>query len=248
MKAMIFAAGLGSRLKPLTDKMPKALVPVGGVPLLEILIRKMIAAGITEIIINVHHFAEQIVAFVRSNNNFGITICFSDETGMLLETGGAIKKAMKLISSVQTVDVPFLVHNVDILSNLNIYNFMQSGKSHAATLLVSERVTQRYLLFNDENRLMGWTNIETGQVKSPYQDLDVNACKKYAFAGIHLFSPRLFSYFESWGERFSVIDFYLSLCEKEPIYGCPLPNLRLMDVGKPDTLQQAKDFLKNECC
>ena len=248
MKAMIFAAGLGSRLKPLTDTMPKALVPVDGVPLLEILIRKMIAAGITEIIINVHHFAEQIIAFVESNNYFGIIIRFSDEKGMLLETGGAIKKAVNLLSCDRTADVPFLVHNVDILSNLNLYHFMKSGMPHAATLLVSERVTQRYLLFNDENRLMGWTNIETGQVKSPYKHLNINDFRKYAFAGIHLFSPRLFSYFEHWGERFSVIDFYLSLCEKEPIYGCPLPDLRLMDVGKPDALQQAKDFLKNECC
>ncbi len=240
MKAMIFAAGLGTRLKPLTDTMPKALVPVGGKPLLEILIRKLIATGFTEIVINVHHFAEQIVRYVEEHDAFGADIRFSDESDCLLETGGGIRKAVPLLQG----DEPFLVHNVDILSNVDLQAFYRQGHQAAAVLLVSRRPTQRYLLFNHENRLVGWTNVKTGEVKSPYRNLDVDACRKLAFAGIHLFSPRLFPYFENWPEKFSVIDFYLSVCDKERIEAYEYPGLRLMDVGKLDTLADAEDFLQ----
>lgn len=239
MKAMIFAAGLGTRLKPLTDTMPKALVPVGGTPLLDILMERLLQAGVTEVVINVHHFARQIEEHVQARGQYGIQIHFSDETDKLLETGGGIKKAAHFF------DEPFLVHNVDILNNVDLASFYQAGKLHAATLLVSERKTQRYLLFNDRNRLVGWTNLQTGEVKSPYADLDVSKCKKYAFAGVHICSPVLFPYFEQWGDRFSIIDFYLSLCDKVDIYGYPMPGLRIMDVGKQETLALADDFLRN---
>ncbi len=248
MKAMIFAAGLGTRLKPLTDVMPKALVPVGGKPLLEILIRKLVAAGFTEIVINVHHFSAQIVRFVEEHHSFGADIRFSDESGRLLETGGGIKKAVPLLSECGEAESPFLIHNVDILSNVNLTDFYRMGKEASAVLLVSERKTQRYLLFDEGNRLVGWTNVSTGEVRSPYAHLDVSVCRKYAFAGIHLFSPKLFAYFDAWPEKFSVIDFYLSVCDREVIYACPLPGLKILDVGKQDSLSAAEDFLAGECC
>ena len=248
MKARIFAAGLGTRLKPLTDTMPKALVPVGGKPLLEILIRKLVASGFTEIVINVHHFADQIIRFVEEHDAFGADIRFSDESGKLLETGGGIKKAIPLLLESGVTERPFLVHNVDILSNVDLQDFYRHGAGAAALLLVSERQTQRYLLFDEENRLVGWTNVKTGEVKSPYKGLDVEACRKYAFAGVHLFSPRLFPYFDAWPDKFSVIDFYLSVCDREPIYAYPSPGLKILDVGKQDALEKAEDFLTGECC
>ena len=243
MKAMIFAAGLGTRLKPLTDTMPKALVPVGGKPLLGMLMEKLKSAGFTDVVINVHHFAQQIIDYVNENDSFGLRVGFSDEREQLLETGGGIKKAVSLLKEQMAEDFSFLVHNVDILSNVNLSEFYRFGTGCAALLLVSERETQRYLLFNEENRLVGWTNMKTGEVKSPYPDLDLKACKKLAFAGVHMFSSRLFPYFSQWGDKFSIIDFYLSVCDKEPIYGCPYPDLRLMDVGKLDSLEKAEFFL-----
>lgn len=248
MKAMIFAAGLGTRLKPLTDTMPKALVPVGGKPLLELLLRKLVAAGFTEVVINVHHFAQQIVRFVEEHDGFGAQVRFSDESACLLDTGGGLRKAMPLLLEGNDGDTPFLVHNVDILSNVDLAGFGRKGSDASALLLVSERRTQRYLLFDGENRLVGWTHTGTGQVKSPYPELDVAACRKYAFAGIHTFSPRLFPLFGGWPEKFSIIDFYLSVCDREPIYACPAPGLKMLDVGKLDSLAQAEEFLKRECC
>ena len=248
MKAMIFAAGLGTRLKPLTDTMPKALVPVNGKPLLEIQIRRLVAAGFPDIVVNVHHFADQIVRFVEEHEGFGAKVSFSDESGCLLETGGGIRKAMPLLLEGNGEGEPFLVHNVDILSNVDLTGFYRKGRGAAALLLVSERRTQRYLLFDEEDRLVGWTNVKTGEVKSPYPKLDVEACRRYAFAGIHTFSPRLFPYFEGWPDKFSVIDFYLSVCGKEPIYASPCPGLRMLDVGKLDSLAQAEEFLAGESC
>lgn len=250
MKAMIFAAGLGTRLKPLTDTMPKALVPVDGKPLLEILMLKLKSSGFTDVVINVHHFADQIIRYVEEHEGFGLHVDFSDETEALLETGGAVKKAAPLlVQGREACEVPFLIHNVDILSNVDLRAFC-SGDAlcNAATLLVSERASKRQLLFNEDNHLVGWLNKETGQVKSPYDDLDVDKCKQYAFSGIHLFSPALFPYFEEWPEKFSIVDFYLSVCDKEIIVGCPDSNLKLMDVGKLDTLSKADEFLRNECC
>ena len=167
MNALIFAAGLGTRLKPLTDTMPKAMVPVNGKPLVQILIEKLKSIGVTEIVINVHHFAQQIIDFVEANDSFGIDIKFSDETDMLLETGGGLKKAARLFSN----DKPILVHNVDILSNADLLSLYNNATS--TTLLVSQRNTQRYLLFDKDDRLVGWTNIATGEVKSPFPSLSL---------------------------------------------------------------------------
>lgn len=238
--AMIFAAGLGTRLKPLTNTMPKALVPVAGKPLLQHTLQKLQGAGITDVVINVHHFADMIEQWCQQHP-MELNIRFSDERQELLETGGGIKHAAHLLSDAKD---GFLIHNVDILSNADLGAFIAYGKGRAASLIVSERKTSRYLLFDDNMRLVGWTNIQTGEVKSPYPDLDVSKYHRYAFAGIHYMNPLLFRYFDEWPQKFSIIDFYLSICNRETIYGYPPNNLRLMDVGKIDTLAEAEDFLK----
>lgn len=238
MKTMIFAAGLGTRLKPMTDTMPKALVPVGGRPLLQILLEKLARHGCTEAVINVHHFADMIEEWCASND-MGVSISFSDERAELLETGGGIRHAMPMLSGGR-----FLIHNVDILSNADLARFYAEGEGKAATLLVSERKTQRYLLFDESMRLVGWINEATGQVKSPYPDLQPDKCRRYAFSGIHQIDPVLFPRFEGWPAKFSIIDFYLSICSDVPVYGHLQEGFRLMDVGKLDTLTQAELFLK----
>ncbi|MBR5205442.1 MAG: nucleotidyltransferase family protein [Bacteroidaceae bacterium] len=239
MKAMIFAAGLGTRLKPLTDHMPKALVPVAGKPMLEHVINKLIAAGVDGIVINVHHFAQQIIDFLKEKNNFGIQIWISDETGELLETGGGIKKASPFFNE------PFLVHNADILSNLDLkamYDFhVASGND--ATLLVSPRKTARYLLFNEENKLCGWVNKETLQTKPEGFVYQPETQKEYAFGGIHIISPSLFKYMEGWTGKFSIIDFYLQTCQQAQLGGYIKENLQLIDIGKLDTLTKAEEFI-----
>ena len=260
---MIFAAGLGTRLKPLTDTMPKALVRVGGEPLIKCVIMNLAAAGVDRIVVNVHHFAEQIIDYLKDNDNFGLDIRISDETAGLLETGGGIKKAAPLFDPA----APILIHNVDILSNVNLSEFYQiasrseeseggsekrrvkSEESNCcgavdAVLLVSWRKTKRYLLFNDDMKLVGWTNIETGEVRSPYPDLAPKKCRMYAFAGIHALSPRLLKMMDEFPDRFGIIDFYLKACATHNIKGYVKDDLKLMDIGKLDTLAQAEEFLK----
>lgn len=237
-KVMIFAAGLGTRLKPLTDTMPKALVPIGGKPLLERLLDKLDRAGYNDVVINIHHFADMIEAWLADHPREGRKVACSDERQQLLETGGGIKHAMPLLQDAER----FLIHNVDIISNCDLQAFRAAGEGKSALLLVSQRVTQRYLLFDDDMRLVGWTNIKTGEVKSPYEGLDPDKYHKYAFAGIHQMSTSLFRYFDEWPEKFSIIDFYLNLCAREGIYGYVQPDLRLMDVGKIDTLDEANAF------
>ena len=237
-QAMILAAGLGTRLKPLTDTMPKALVPVGGKPLLEWNIRTLQAQGYDRFVINIHHFAQQIRAYV-AQQDYAPLVHFSDETSQLLETGGGLKKAARLFSN----DQPILVHNVDILSNadlLSLYN-----NAHTTTLLVSQRQTQRYLLFDDTNRLIGWTNIATGEYKSPYSDIKERPARGLAFSGIQVFHPSLLPLMDSWEGKFSIIDFYLSICDKVDIRSCLDPQLQLLDVGKLDTIAKAEAFLQH---
>ena len=241
MKAMIFAAGLGTRLKPLTDHMPKALVPVAGKPMLEHVIRKLIAAGCNEIVINVHHFADQIIDFVKANNNFGITIHISDETDMLLDTGGGIKKASSFFNE------PFLIHNVDILSNVDLKSLYEyhltSGND--ATLLVSPRKTVRYLLFDEGNQLCGWVNKDTLQTKPEGFVYQPEVQKEYAFSGIHIVSPSLFNYMgENWIGKFPIMDFYLQTCQEAKLGGYAKEDLQLIDIGKPETLAVAEDFIR----
>ena len=236
MKALIFAAGLGTRLKPLTDNRPKALVEVKGEPLLAHVLHKLARSGYTEVVINVHHFGEQIIDYVATHPIEGMTIRISDERNELLDTGGGIRQAGNLFTNDGR---PFLIHNVDIFSNLDLKEFYTAHPAtEGATLLVSERKTSRYLLFRPtDNRLVGWTNVQTGEVKSPYPNLRVEDCRMYAFAGIHLFSPSLLPLMAYWPQRFSIIDFYLSVADKVPIIGVPKADLQLIDVGKPETLK-----------
>ena len=226
---MIFAAGLGTRLKPLTDTMPKALVRVGGKPLLWHVLMKLRAAGIERIVINVHHFAQQIVDYIGANQSFGLDIRFSDETGGLLETGGGIKKALPLFNPSE----PVLIHNVDILSNLDL----GALPVDAPLLVVSRRQTKRYLQFDDSMRLVGWKNVETGEVKG-------REAESLAFSGIHVFHPSLAPLLADWPDRFPIMDFYLKACSDHLIRGYEAPDLRLLDVGKLDTLEAAELFIK----
>lgn len=247
-QAMIFAAGLGTRLRPLTDTMPKALVPVGGRPLLDINIRRLMAQGYDRFVVNIHHFAQQIVDYVNEQD-YAPLVHFSDESAQLLETGGGLKKAASLFRD----DQPILIHNVDILDNVNYDWFArQHQPDEDAVLLVSRRKTKRYLLFDNAMHLMGWKNIETGEIKSPYEYVRRTGLSQhgeelnmFAFSGIHSFSPRLFSLMERFPDRFPIIDFYLSVCHRAPIVGLVKDDLRLMDVGKLETLDQAEIFIQS---
>lgn len=238
-QAMIFAAGMGTRLKPLTDHMPKALVEVGGITLLERVIRNLMAAGTERIVINVHHFADMIEQFLADNHNFGADIRISDERSGLLETGGGLKHAASLFDKNDTI----LIHNVDILSNVDLGAFYRKGTEHEAVLMVSQRKTKRYLLFDDDMRLRGWTNIETGEVKSPFGHISPGDYHMYAFSGIHTFSPHLLSKMDSYPDKFGIMDFYLKECATSDIRGYVKDDLMLMDVGKAETIDNAKDFL-----
>ena len=271
-QAMIFAAGLGTRLKPLTDTMPKALVPVGGKPLLDLIIERLRGQGYQRFVVNIHHFAQQIRDHVSETyapdrvREMGDAwlerpqIFFSDESDQLLETGGGLKKAQGLFSD----ESPILIHNVDILDNVD-YNWFarQHLPEEDAVLLVSRRKTKRYLLFDNAMRLMGWINNETGEIRSPFPwlresemtiDGELNVVSRFtlhtslyafAFSGIHSFSPRLFTLMERFPERFPIIDFYLSVCHRSHIVGLVKEDLRLLDVGKLDTLDLAEAFVNS---
>lgn len=255
-QAMILAAGLGTRLRPLTDSMPKALVPVGGTPLLDINIRRLQQAGYDRFVVNVHHFAQQIIDHVHENypptpdtRHPSPNILISDETEQLLETGGGLKKARPLFRD----DEPILIHNVDILDNVDYDWFARQHQADEdAVLLVSRRKTKRYLLFDNAMRLMGWKNMETGEVKSPYEYIRRTGLSQhgeelnmFAFSGIHSFSPRLFPLMDRFPDRFSIIDFYLSVCHRAHIVGLVKDDLRVLDVGKLDTLSEAERFAGN---
>lgn len=241
MKAMIFAAGLGTRLKPLTDTMPKAMVKVGDKPLLQHVIEKLKTSGFDEIIINVHHFAEQIIYFVRANNSFDIRIEFSDERELLLDTGGGIKKASWFFDDGK----PFLVHNVDILSNIDLKNLYDkhAESNSIATLVVKNRETSRYLIFDTNSYLKGWINKKTGEIKSPVLNSNFYSCQELAFSGIHVINPSVFPLMESFSEKFSIIDFYLSICDKENVLGFEPKSFSMIDVGKIELLDEAENFL-----
>lgn len=246
MKAMIFAAGLGSRLKPLTDTMPKALVPVAGRPMLEHVILKLKASGFTELTINIHHLGEQIIEFLKANGNFGLTIHLSDERDALLDTGGGIRKAAAWLTA---DDRPFLVHNADILSTVDLRELykhhVRSGSE--ATLLVSPRDTARRLWFDGDNRLRGWTNNDTGAAKPVGFVPDAQRFRSCAFSGIHVVSPSLLRHMDGadeWQGSFSIMDFYLHVCEKSSVTAYVAENLKLIDIGKPETLALAETFVR----
>ncbi|MBQ7495715.1 MAG: NTP transferase domain-containing protein [Bacteroidaceae bacterium] len=238
-QVLILAAGMGTRLKPLTDRMPKAMVPVAGKPLLWHIVMKMKAAGFERIVVNVHHFAQQIVDYLKENDNFGLDIRISDETATLLDTGGAIKHALPLFDT----DSPILIHNVDILSNVDVETFYDKAEEADAQLLVGERKTSRYLLFDDQLHLCGWTNDDKGIVRCVPSERDVSQLRRLAFTGIHTIHPRLTRELALMPDKFGVFDFYMRFCQNHPIAGCFKPDLRMLDVGKLDTLEHAEQFL-----
>ena len=233
---MIFAAGKGTRLKPLTDVIPKALVPVDDVPLIQRIMQKIVDSGATKVVVNIHHHARQLENYISLLQlKFpSVEIHLSDESGNLLDTGGGIKHARELFSDVPPT--PVLIHNCDILSNVNLADFYASHQGDA-TLLVSQRETQRYLCFDDDMRLVGWTNIATGEVKGTKTD------RLYAFSGIHIMSQQLMKRMDTYPDIFPIMDFYLHECATADIRGYLKTDLRLLDVGKTDTLEKAIEFL-----
>lgn len=267
MKAMIFAAGLGTRLKPLTDTMPKALVPLAGKSLLQWQVEKLREAGITDIVVNVHHFPDQIIEAVRANSGWGCNIVISDERDALLDTGGGLRKAKDLLmSNVQcpmSNESPILACNVDILSNIDLRALVRAYDPNAlGTLVVSDRQTQRYLLFDEQNILRGWTNIATGEVRPASMSniqSPISNCQKLAFSGMQILSPAIFDHMDKVvaqkGDKFSLIDLYLSICEESQISDVQSPmshlqayvpaNYRMMDVGKIDRISEAERFAES---
>lgn len=241
MKAMIFAAGLGTRLMPLTADKPKALVTIDNVPLLELVIKKMIAYGITDIIINVHHFADKVIDFIKSKNNFGINIAISDERDTLLHTGGGLKRTAYFFSDGK----PFLVHNTDIISDIDFNKLFAFHKQNdaLATLAIRHRPTSRYLLFDKKNRLRGWENVKTGE--KIVKDKRFKYLEQLSFSGIHIIHPNIFNLMPN-DDIFSIITVYLDLMQKHKIIGYQHDDDFWLDVGKKPALKKAADFLSKQ--
>jgi len=235
---MIFAAGLGTRLKPYTETMPKALVPIAGVPMLEILIRHLQKNGIHDILINVHHFAGQVIEFLKHNKNFGANITISNEEDLLLDTGGGLKKAAWFFNDQQ----PFLVQNVDIISDLDykkMLDFHIKNKA-LATLAVCDRVTSRYFLFDNQIQLCGWENMKTGEIRMA-RPVSQNLAR-FAFSGIHIIDPAIFNFMDRDG-KFSIVDTYLGLASSHKIIGFKHNPENWVDMGKPEHLTSAENIL-----
>ncbi len=262
MKAMIFAAGLGTRLKPITDTLPKALVPVCGRPLIEHVSRKLMASGICEAVVNVHHFADKIEAWASGQDWITtdpekagpdmMLMQISDERAMLLETGGAVLHARRYLEGCGH----FLIHNVDIFSDCD-FGWLQNQVRPEAlgTLLVSERETSRFLLFHpDTMRLVGWSNVDTGDYHLADKELELGDCRALGFSGIHILSDEVLGLMEQYvkerglqdegyGVRFPIMSFYMWAAKKKPIYGVVQDDLHFLDVGKLDTLELAEKFV-----
>ena len=236
---MIFAAGLGTRLHPLTIAKPKALVEIAGKTLLQLAIERVSAEGYKDIAINIHHLGNQIIDFLKRNNNFGLNITISDEQDHLLDTGGGILKVASLLSNAG----PFLVYNVDVLSNIDLEalrNF-HIEKGGLATLTVRDRKTARYLVFNEDMMLSGWKNINSGEEKIIRNS---TTQKLFAFSGIQLIDPSIFSMITESG-TFSLISLYLRLAKTQSIFGYSDTSSLWMDLGKPEQLKEAEKYLKS---
>lgn len=236
-RAMIFAAGLGTRLKPFTDKHPKALAPVNGKPLLQRNIEYLKKFGITDFIVNVHHFADQIIEFLEKNNNFGVKVAISHEVGEPLETGGGLKKASWFFEDCTT---PFVVMNADILTDMDLKKMSSyhKKKNGLVTLAVTQRKTSRNFLFNDDHLLVGWENNKTGE-----QKISRSSVVTYpgAFTCVHIIEPRMLGMIRQEG-KFSIIDTYLDLAKNNDIYVYDHTGDVVVDVGKPEAIQKAELF------
>ncbi|SFN55850.1 Nucleotidyl transferase [Algoriella xinjiangensis] len=234
---MIFAAGLGTRLKPFTENHPKALAVVNGKTLLQRNIEYLKSYGIDEIVINVHHFADQIIAFLEENNYFDISIEISDETDQVLETGGGLVKAKANFTE------DFLVINADILTDLNLAEFIKSHQENKAlvTLAVSDRNSSRKLYFSDKNELKGWKNLNTNEEIKATDSLE--NLTELAFSGIHLISPTLFGHIHQHG-KFSIMKVYMDLMQSQSIKGFDHSGGILIDVGRPESIIEAEEYFK----
>ena len=245
MKAMILAAGLGTRLRPLTDDRPKALVEVAGYTLLEITLRRLRQFGIREVIVNVHHFAEMVVDYLRKNHNFGMRIEISREE-VLLDTGGGLKKAAWFfLEDANNSDEPFILHNVDVLSTIDLERMVQSHRENQAlaTLAVQERETSRYLLFDAQNQLCGR---RAGRDREPKIVRPCEHTQALAFSGVHVISSRLLTRMTEDGV-FSIIDSYLRLAgEGEKIVAFRADEYYWRDLGRPENVTQAAEHLKRK--
>ena len=243
MNAMIFAAGLGTRLKPFTDTAPKALAPVDGKPILQHNIEYLQRYGIFNVLVNVHHFADQIVDAIESNKGWGSNITISDETDMVLETGGGLKKAASFLSEYQSC----VVMNADVLTNLPLDEMIRHHEQNMpiATLATTMRQTSRYFLFNDMNRLCGWRNETTGCQKIPVTLTDSSNLFKRAFSGIHVIDRELFRNIYQQG-KFSIIDVYLGLCPYHTILSFDHSGSWLIDIGTPEKLAMAEKHFRQQ--
>lgn len=241
MKAMIFAAGLGTRLQPITNDRPKALVEVGGKTLLQWQIEKVRDAGIRDIYLNIHHFPDMILAYLQEHDYFDCHLMVSDEREELLDTGGGLKRALA-DPNIPTPLLPYsstpksegiLALNVDILSNIDLKALIAAyEKDGISRLVVSKRDTSRYLLFDESNRLVGWKNIATGEVK-PYSSTPLPPYTPLAFSGMQILSPRVCARLINKEERvFSLIDFYLDICDKEILQAYVPEDYQMLDIGK----------------
>lgn len=239
---MILAAGLGTRLKPWTLHHPKALVPVSGVPMLERVRDNLSARGFDEIIINVHHFADQVTDYIASKGWNDLRV--SDESDLILDTGGGILRAEPLLR--ESGDAPFLVHNVDILSNADLAGLMHIHNLNGAdcTLLVSDRDSSRKLIFDKKGRLKGWHSMKDDRYLPQGYTFEPGD-KEYAFSGIHVLGPAVFDEMRRLGfeGKFPIMDFYLHPENRLKIYGSVSDSLQLLDIGKPDALERAEAFV-----
>jgi len=240
MRAMIFAAGLGTRLKPVTDKIPKALVKVTGRPMIESVLIKLKLSGVTDVIINLHHFPDQIKSFIESKNNFGINISYSDETQKLLETGGGLMRAKWFFNDKE----PFFVHNADVLSDIDLTEMWDFHQKHnpLATLFVQARESSRYFLFNDQELVKGWANVKTGEIINV--DNSGSALTNLAFNGIHIINPEIFHLIKKTGS-FSITGSYLDLASKYPIKGFIANDAKYLDIGKTESLSAAEAMVRS---
>jgi len=245
MKAMIFAAGLGTRLRPLTNDRPKALVEIGGKTMLERVIIKLSKSGFDDITINIHHFGQKIIDFLNQNNNFGANIHISDERDLLLDTGGGILKARRFLDG----NEPILVHNADILTDIDLNAMIENHKQSGAmaTVLVKDRKTSRYFVFDNDYRLKGWINKSTGEMRPDSFVRNIHY-KELAFGGIHVISPSIFKPLEQHAKgevKFSITPFYIEECERHLIKGyVQEKDYTWLDVGKPETLKEAENLLR----
>ncbi len=244
MNALVFAAGLGTRLRPFTLHHPKALVEVGGMPMLQRVLLKLKNAGVGLVVVNVHHFAYQIIEFLNANQRFGLDLVVSDERDHLLDTGGGILKAAPLLGE----DAPFIVHNADILTDFPIDEMISfhDCRGNDVSLLVAARKTSRYLYFDRDDRLAGWGNISTGE-HLPDGFTPDSSMSQLAFGGVHVISPSVLPVLSGYApdEAFPIVPFYVDKCRHLKIGGFqPAADYHWHDIGKPESLAEAEESLR----